>query len=163
MALAPVEPSCVTLAWTSKDIFNTEGSCVTLCRAIRKVTFQTCKVGMEVIASSSRIQQKKQQIGEVWHAEGGKTEVAEDGNSAMSMIWFCKKWNLAILLTDTCPSSRKPLGVLLEVVRILMLSIVAHKISAVFCSCLVINNYHMHLSCIYTTCKIFLFELKVFG
>lgn len=59
MALIPVEPSCVTSAWTSKDIFKTEGSYETLCRAIRKVTFQTGKVGMEALLSGSRFQERK--------------------------------------------------------------------------------------------------------
>lgn len=59
MALTSGEPSCVISALTSKDIFKTEGSCETLCRAIIKVTFQTGKVGMEAIFSGSRFQERK--------------------------------------------------------------------------------------------------------
>lgn len=162
MALTPVEPSCVTSAWTSKDILKTEGSCEILCRAIRKVTFQTGKVGVEAILSGSRFQERKA-VGwggmKCWR---DKTEVVEDGSSAMTRSNFQKKWNRASLLTDTCLSSRKPLELLLEVVNILMLNILAHEISIVFFSHLVIIKYHGHLKCICGPGRIFLFELKVF-
>lgn len=125
MALAPMEPDCVTLAPTSKEIIKTWGNCVTLCRAITKVKVQTSRVGKRWLWVSQEFKRKSTETEKL-------KERKQNGDSVKSII--CCRENGSL-------TRRKPLGVLLEVVNILMLSQVAHSNSAVFCSHLLINNY----------------------
>lgn len=97
VALAPMEPDCVTLAPTSKEIIKTWGNCVTLCRAITKVKVQTRRVGKRWLWVSQEFKRKSTEIEKLKKRK-------QNGDSVKSII--CCRENGSL-------TRRKPLGVLL--------------------------------------------------